>query len=148
MHRPSGTPAPLSPPPKVTGKPYLLRLSPYGGLPGPRNKVPGGALAGRVRAVGAKVTGLRAGDEVFGQAMAGAFAQYVVVSAAALVLKPDNLSMAATAPQGLREAGQVTVGQRVLTRHSSRPRSRRTCCSSMSWWRPVRPGPSSSVRGR
>jgi len=111
----------------VTGKPYLIRLSPYGGLPGPRNKVPGGALAGRVHAVGAKVMGLRAGDEVFGQAMAGAFAEYAVVPAAALVLKPDNLSMeeaatvpwAATALQGLREAGQVTAGQRVLINGAS-----------------------------
>ncbi|HZI14206.1 MAG TPA: NAD(P)-dependent alcohol dehydrogenase [Myxococcus sp.] len=111
----------------VTGKPYLIRLSPYGGLPGPRNKVPGGALAGRVHAVGAKVTGFRVGDEVLGQAMAGAFAEYTVVPAAALALKPGNLSMeeaatvpwAATALQGLRDVGQVTAGQRVLINGAS-----------------------------
>jgi hypothetical protein len=32
----------------VTGKPYLVRLSPFGGVPGPRHPVPGAALAGRV----------------------------------------------------------------------------------------------------
>ncbi len=111
----------------VTGKPYLIRLSPYGGLPGPRNPVPGGALAGRVHAVGANVTGFRAGDEVFGQAMAGAFAEYAVVPAAALALKPGNLSMeeAAAVPwalaalQGLRDAGGLTAGQRVLINGAS-----------------------------
>src|SRR5579863_4065667 len=36
----------------VTGKPYLIRLSPFGGLPQPRNRVPGAAMAGRVEAVG------------------------------------------------------------------------------------------------
>lgn len=111
----------------VTGKPYLIRLSPYGGLPGPRNPVPGGALAGRVHAVGAKVTGFQVGDEVFGQAMAGAFAEYAVVPAGALALKPANLSMeeaatvpwAATALQGLRDAGQLTAGQHVLINGAS-----------------------------
>ena len=56
----------------VTGKPYLIRLTPYGGLPRPRNPVPGACMAGRVAAVGAKVTMFRTGDEVFGEAVTGA----------------------------------------------------------------------------
>lgn len=31
----------------VTGTPYPIRLSPFGGLPRPRNRVPGMSLAGR-----------------------------------------------------------------------------------------------------
>ena len=76
----------------VTGKPYLIRLTPFGGLPRPRNLVPGATMAGRVEAVGAKVTTLRAGDEVFGQAATGAFAEYLVVPAKLLAPKPSNLS--------------------------------------------------------
>ena len=106
----------------VTGKPYLIRLSPFGGLPRPRNRVPGACLAGRVEAVGAQVTSLRVGDEVFGQALTGAFAEYVVVPAALLAPRPSNLSLqdaaavpwGATALQGLRDAGGLRAGQRVL----------------------------------
>src|SRR5215831_4038233 len=46
-----------------------------GGLRDPRNKSIGGDLAGRVEAVGAKVTQFRPGDEVFG-IRRGAFAEY------------------------------------------------------------------------
>ena len=105
----------------VTGKPYLLRLSPFGGLPRPRNLVPGAILAGRVESVGAKVTDFRPGDEVYGQAANGAFAEYAVVPAKAIAKKPTNLSFedaaavpwAATALQGFRAAGLV-AGQKVL----------------------------------
>ncbi len=106
----------------VTGKPYLVRLSPFGGLPRPKNPVPGAALAGRVEAVGAKVTGFREGDEVFGQATCGAFAEYVVMPAKLITHKPKNLSFeeaaavpwGTTALQGLRDAGGVKAGERVL----------------------------------
>src|SRR5690242_11412507 len=50
----------------ITGKPYLIRLSPFGGLPGPKHAVPGAAMSGRVESVGANATGFRVGDEVFG----------------------------------------------------------------------------------
>ena len=111
----------------VTGKPYLIRLSPFGGLPRPRNLVPGTAMAGRVEAVGAKVTTFRTGDEVFGQAANGAFAEYLVVPAKLLAPKPSNLSFeeaaavpwAATALQGLRDAGGLKPGQRVLINGAS-----------------------------
>jgi NADPH:quinone reductase-like Zn-dependent oxidoreductase len=106
----------------VTGKPYLIRLSPFGGLSRPRNLVPGGTMAGRVEAVGAKVTMFRTGDDVFGQAATGAFAEYLVVPAKLLAPKPGNLSFeeaaavpwGATALQGLRDAGGLKPGQRVL----------------------------------
>jgi NADPH:quinone reductase-like Zn-dependent oxidoreductase len=110
----------------VTGTPYLIRLSPFGGLPGPRNRVPGAAMAGTVEAVGAKVTSLRPGDEVFGQATTGAFAEYLVMPAKLLAPKPTNLSFeeaalvpwGATALQGLRAAG-LKAGQRVLVNGAS-----------------------------
>jgi NADPH:quinone reductase-like Zn-dependent oxidoreductase len=111
----------------VTGKPYLIRLSPFGGLPQPRNRVPGAAMAGRVEAVGAKVTAFRPGDEVFGQAATGAFAEYLVMPAKLLASKPSNLSFeeaaavpwGVTALQGLRDAGGLKAGQRVLINGAS-----------------------------
>ncbi len=106
----------------VTGKPYLIRLSPFGGLLRPRHPVPGTALAGKVDAVGVKVTAFRVGDEVFGQAKAGALAEYAVVPEGALALKPTWLSFedasalpwAATAVQALRDAAGVKQGSQVL----------------------------------
>jgi NADPH:quinone reductase-like Zn-dependent oxidoreductase len=110
----------------VTGKPYLIRLSPFGGLPRPRNRVLGASMSGRVEAVGAKVTAFRPGDEVFGQAATGAFAEFLVMPAKLLAPKPSNLSFeeaaavpwAATALQGLR-AGGLKAGQKVLINGAS-----------------------------
>lgn len=111
----------------VTGKPYLIRLSPFGGFPRPRNRVPGGAMAGQVEAVGSNVTTFRQGDEVYGEAMSGAWAEFVVVPAARIAPKPSNLTFeeAAAAPwgvvalQGLRDAGGLAAGQRVLINGAS-----------------------------
>lgn len=105
----------------VTGKPYLVRLSPFGGLPRPRNPVLGQTLAGVVEAVGAQVEGLRVGDAVFGQGQ-GTFADYVVASPSLLVVKPASLDFeqaaalpwAVAALQGLRDAGGLVAGQSVL----------------------------------
>src|SRR5690349_6784223 len=110
----------------VTGKPYMIRLTPYGGLPRPRNLVPGACMAGRVEALGARVSTFRPGDEVFGDAVKGAFAEYVVVPARLIALKPRNLSFdeaaatpwAVAAVQALRD-GQVKAGQRVLINGAS-----------------------------
>lgn len=111
----------------VTGKPYLIRLTPFGGLPRPKNLVPGAMMAGVVEAVGARVTTFRPGDEVFGQASAGAFAEYVVLPAEHLAPKPSNLSFdeaaavpwGATALQGLRDVAGLKAGQRVLVNGAS-----------------------------
>jgi NADPH:quinone reductase-like Zn-dependent oxidoreductase len=69
---------------------------------------------------------LRTGDEVFGQAATGAFAEYLVVHAKLVAPKPKNLSFeeaaavpwAAAALQGLR-AGGLKPGQRVLINGAS-----------------------------
>jgi len=106
----------------ITGKPYLIRLSPFGGLPRPKHAVPGAAMSGRVESVGANATGFRVGDEVFGQAQNGAFAEYVVMPARLVAHKPKNLSCeeaaavpwGTTALQGLRDAGEMKSGERVL----------------------------------
>jgi NADPH:quinone reductase-like Zn-dependent oxidoreductase len=110
----------------ATGKPYLIRVSPYGGVPHPKNRVLGQTMAGRVEAVGAKVTTLRPGDEVYGQAKSGAFAEYVAVPANMLALKPTNLSFeeaaaapwAMTALQAIRASG-LQQGQKILINGAS-----------------------------
>lgn len=106
----------------VTGRPYLLRLSPFGGLPRPTHPVPGTAFSGRVAAVGTRVTGFEVGDEVFGQATHGAFAEYLAMPANRVAHKPRNLSFeeaaavpwGTTALQALRDAGRVAARERVL----------------------------------
>jgi NADPH:quinone reductase-like Zn-dependent oxidoreductase len=60
----------------VKGLPYVARLR-YG-LSKPKHPVPGFDVAGRVEAVGANVTRLRPGDEVFGWCE-GSFAEYASV---------------------------------------------------------------------
>jgi NADPH:quinone reductase-like Zn-dependent oxidoreductase len=111
----------------VNGKPYVIRLSPHAGMLRPRGRVPGMALAGRVEAVGAKVTTLRVGDEVCGDAPGGAFAEYAIVPVQRLAPKPANLSFdeAAATPwgvtplQALRDAGGLQPGQKVLINGAS-----------------------------
>lgn len=104
----------------TTGRPYAIRLGT--GLRSPRNPVPGREVAGTVTAVGSAVTGLSAGDEVFGIAR-GSFAEYAVARADKLARKPANATFeqAATVPvsaltalQALRDAGRVEPGQHVL----------------------------------
>jgi NADPH:quinone reductase-like Zn-dependent oxidoreductase len=82
----------------------------------------GADLAGVVEDVGADITQLRPGDEVFGTGK-GTFAEFATAPARSLVRKPAQLSFpeaatvgvaAVTALQGLRDQGQVKPGQRVL----------------------------------
>ena len=84
---------------------------------------PGIEAAGVVEAVGAGVTAFAAGQAVFGRSADGAYAEYIVIPAEALALKPERLSFAeaATVPVGattawraLFEYGDLTAGQRVL----------------------------------
>ena len=65
----------------MTGVPSIVRLA--FGLRRPRHPIPGRDLAGVVEAVGAAVTDLQPGDEVFGWSTAGTLAQYASVPAAA-----------------------------------------------------------------
>jgi len=105
----------------MTGLPYLVRLAGYG-LRRPKTPVPGSDIAGRIEAVGRSVDALLPGDEVFGVA-SGAFAEYALSTPDRLAAKPANVSFeeAAVVPtsglaalQGLRDAGGLRPGQRVL----------------------------------
>ena len=104
----------------LSGRPYLVRLMGFG-FRGPKVKIPGMGLAGTVEAVGAGVTSLKPGDEVFGWSD-GAFAEHVEASPETLLPKPRNITFeqaAATPVSGitalnaLQEAA-VKAGQRVL----------------------------------
>ena len=104
----------------MTGLPYLGRL--YFGLRKPKRPVPGFDVAGTVAAIGADVTSLAVGDEVFGIGK-GSFAERVPAREDKLVPKPGNLTFAQaavtaisglTALQSLRDAGRVKAGEHVL----------------------------------
>jgi NADPH:quinone reductase-like Zn-dependent oxidoreductase len=105
----------------MTGTPYLARIAGFG-LRAPKVPVPGWAVAGTVEAAGKNVTGLEAGDEVFGTCR-GSFAQYVAVKAAQLAPKPASLTFeqaaampgsATTALQAVRDKAKLRPGQHVL----------------------------------
>ena len=109
----------------LSGVPYLVRF--VAGWPKPRNYVPGFDLAGHVEAVGAKVTLFRPGDEVFASC-GRACAEYACGPESIFALKPANLTFeqAAAVPtsalaalHGLRDAGRVQPGQRVLVNGAS-----------------------------
>ena len=104
----------------MTGRPLAVRLA--AGLRRPRVKVLGRSLAGVVEAVGAGVTRLGPGDEVYGTCESGSLAEYAVARQHRLARKPAGLSFeqaaavpisAVTALQSLRDA-RVSAGQRVM----------------------------------
>jgi NADPH:quinone reductase-like Zn-dependent oxidoreductase len=117
----------------VAGEPSIFRLGI--GLRRPRQRVRGSDVAGIVEAIGARVTGLRPGDEVFGslwgstaKTSTGTFAEYAVVPESQVVRKPGALSFAdaaASAMTGLtallamRDIGQAGEGSRVLVNGAS-----------------------------
>jgi NADPH:quinone reductase-like Zn-dependent oxidoreductase len=111
----------------LTGKPFLVRLVGTGLLK-PKHKIPGADIAGKVEAVGNKVTHFKPGDEVFGECGYGGYADYVCVDENRLVMKPANLKFeeaaavpmaALTALQGLRDKGHIRQGQKVLINGAS-----------------------------
>ena len=84
-------------------------------------------IAGVVEGVGKNITRFKVGDEVFGVAR-GAFAEYVCTRERALAIKPRNVTFeqaagvgvaGMTAMQGLRVAGRLQAGQRVLINGAS-----------------------------
>ena len=116
----------------VTGLPSILRLR--SGLRRPRAPVRGTDVAGVVEAVGATVTDLRPGDEVFGSSWAGAratpgtFAEFTTVPASQLIKKPAGLTFEETAASvmsgltaltAIRDVGKVRSGTRVLINGAS-----------------------------
>ena len=86
----------------------------------------GSELSGIVEAIGAEVSGFKAGDEVYGatnEEFTGAYAEYALPSARRMAQKPKTLNFieAASAPivtvtawQMLFEYAHVTAGQTVL----------------------------------
>jgi NADPH:quinone reductase-like Zn-dependent oxidoreductase len=105
----------------MQGTPYLLRL--LTGIRRPRNAILGLAIAGRVEVVGADVSRVQVGDEVYAGIARGGFAEFASVSENALAPKPSNLTFeqAAAVPvagiaalQALRNIGRVRSGQKVL----------------------------------
>ena len=109
----------------VRGSPFPMRLA--SGLLRPRYGVPGFDLAGRVEAVGRNVTRFQPGDEVFG-ACQGSCAELASTGENQLAAKPANLGMeeAAALPtsglaalHGLRDAGKVRAGQKLLVNGAS-----------------------------
>lgn len=109
----------------VRGAPLPMRLAT--GLFRPKPGVPGFDLAGQVESVGSSVTKLRPGDAVFG-AGRGTCAEYASVPEEQLALKPTNLTFeqAAAVPisalaalHGLRDAGKLKPGQKVLINGAS-----------------------------
>jgi NADPH:quinone reductase-like Zn-dependent oxidoreductase len=116
----------------VTGVPYFIRLQ-YG-LRKPRMPVRGSDVAGVVEAIGAHVTDLQPGDEVFGSwwdstpRTQGTFAEFTVGPAANLIRKPAALSFEMAGASGMsgltalvamRDVGRVGPGSRVLINGAS-----------------------------
>jgi NADPH:quinone reductase-like Zn-dependent oxidoreductase len=106
--------------------PFFIRLMGMGFLR-PKDTRLGSDVAGRVEAVGENVTQFRPGDEVFGCAH-GSFAEYALAREAFLALKPANRSFeeaaavpvaGLTALQGIRHAGGIKPGQKVLIQGAS-----------------------------
>jgi NADPH:quinone reductase-like Zn-dependent oxidoreductase len=113
----------------MRGAPFLARFA--NGLRKPKNTRLGADVAGRVAAVGSSVTQFQVGDDVFGELpldALGSFAEYVCAREDLLASKPANLTFeqaaavplaAFTALQGLRDAGQIQPGQKVLVNGAS-----------------------------
>ncbi len=104
----------------MAGMPRLIRAG--FGLRAPKSRVRGLEFAGVVEAIGASVTNVAPGDEVYGIGQ-GTFAEYTAVRADKIAPKPHNLTFvqaaaapisALTALQALRDAAGVRAGQRVL----------------------------------
>lgn len=104
----------------MRGVPFINGLIDW--LVKPKPKIPGVDLAGRVEAIGGKVTRFKVGDEVFGSGR-GALAEYALSPERTLVLKPASVTFEAaaavsvaglTALQGLRDRGEIKPGQKVL----------------------------------
>lgn len=113
----------------VRGLPLVLRVM-GGGFLRPKQPIPGTDLSGRVESLGDGVSRFNVGDAVFGESIAnfqwangGAYAEYVCVPEANLVIKPESVSFeeAASIPTSgyialfnLREVGKYRPGMRVL----------------------------------
>jgi NADPH:quinone reductase-like Zn-dependent oxidoreductase len=114
----------------LSGKPFLARLMGIG-FSGPKAKIPGVDVAGRIEAIGKEVKILKPGDEVFGimpDSDRGALAEYICAREDTLVQKPANVSFeqaaavplaALTALNALRDRAGIRSGQTVLINGAS-----------------------------
>jgi NADPH:quinone reductase-like Zn-dependent oxidoreductase len=114
----------------VSATPFLVRTSGLGVFR-PKTGLVGADIAGRIEAVGDKVTRFRVGDAVFGALTRtgnGGFANYALAGEPYLTHIPDGVSFeeaaavpmaALTALQGLRDAGNLQAGQKVAINGSS-----------------------------
>jgi NADPH:quinone reductase-like Zn-dependent oxidoreductase len=109
----------------MRGAPYLMRAE--SGWVRPKNTGLGADFAGRVEEVGANVTRLAPGDEVYGISIR-THAEFVVVSEQGIAHKPVGVSFeeaaavpvaGLTALQGLRDKGRIQAGQAVLVNGAS-----------------------------
>ncbi len=109
----------------VLGSPFPVRLAT--GLRRPKQGVPGFDVAGTVEAIGSAVTNVRAGDEVFGVGF-GTCAALVRAKAEFVVARPAPIGFeeaaaiptsALAALHGLRDAGGLQPGQRLLVNGAS-----------------------------
>jgi NADPH:quinone reductase-like Zn-dependent oxidoreductase len=105
----------------MAGLPLLIRVLGFG-FRRPKAANPGRSFSGVVEEVGATVSGVAPGDEVYGTAD-GSLAEYVVADCERVAPKPANLSFtqaaavpvsAVAALQAIRDVAQVAHGEQVL----------------------------------
>jgi len=109
----------------VSAPPFYRLFS--GQLRRPKNSRLGVDFAGTVESVGKDVTGLAAGDDVFGTA-SGSWAEFAVAQPSRVATKPGAISFedaaalpiaALTALQAVRDVGKVRAGHKVLVNGAS-----------------------------
>lgn len=109
----------------IRGSPFFARF--LLGLTKPKDPRVGADFSGIVESVGSGVTGLEPGNQVYG-ICSGSFADYALARADRVGPKPFNLTFeeaaavpvaATTALQGLRDAGHIKSGQKMLVNGAS-----------------------------